>query len=272
MVAAPFDGLYYRAVIRKTLTLRPIKQVQVRLIDYGNELYLKQSALKPATPKMCAQNRFAFRVKLTEPRPIGIGDAITLKLCSCESDGTWIANEIVPENLAQQAEDIASVVADYMSELEREKPDYPIRADVPVIPIPENVPLKLVILDRSMLMEHLTVTATLLDDKLFDDFAALNSKMSEYCSDDNAPYGPNVNEICCALFEDDNCWYRAECLKVLPGETFLVKFVDYGNLCQLNAKDIRKLPNKHLYATYANECVIETGEFFVSVCSFYFRL
>lgn len=263
MVAAPFDGMYYRAIILKTFTLRPLKQVYVRLIDYGNEIYLKHSQVKPPTPTMYALHMFAFQVKLSEPRPIEIGDTITIQLCNCESNGMWIAKEIAEENLARQAEDIAAVVADYMGELEQEKPDYPVRADIETIPIPENVPLKMVILDSSKLIEKLTVTAAMLDENLFEDFSASNSKMSKYCCDNSTAYGPNVNEICCALFEDDMDWYRAECLKVLPGQRFLVRFLDYGNMCELNAKDIRKLPKEHMYATFANECVIETGKFSV---------
>lgn len=50
---------------------------------------------------------------------------------------------------------------------------------------------------------------------------------------------------CIALFDEDQCWYRAEVLDK-DGEHLSVLFVDYGNKCQVKGTDVKEISHKLL--------------------------
>lgn len=72
---APFDDVYYRVIV--TEELNPLNQIGVRLIDYGNEFYVKLTDLKQPTLEMKNLNSFAFLIdyKIGE-----ISDRLIIKL------------------------------------------------------------------------------------------------------------------------------------------------------------------------------------------------
>jgi staphylococcal nuclease domain-containing protein 1 len=41
---------------------------------------------------------------------------------------------------------------------------------------------------------------------------------------------PKVGELVCAQFSQDNQWYRGRIRRILPGKTYEVFYMDYGNV------------------------------------------
>lgn len=259
LVAAPYDGLYYRATIISII--RPLQKVLLRLIDYGNEIVVNFNEIKPAIQVMYEFNTFAFEVKLETSRygTIDIGETITIKWYKLDTNGIWIVNELGNETFQQQIDDITASVSDYMDEMKQEKNDFYTIADIPTIDLPHETRLKMSVFDFSTFMDDLTITAAIQYPKLLNAFEELNLSMSDYCKNDTTSYGPNIGEICCALFEDGN-WYRAECIQVLSDDMFLMKFIDYGNSDKINATNIRKMSAEYLYPTIASSCIVNTGK------------
>lgn len=261
LVAALFEGIFYRAVILETFG--PLKEVLLRLLDYGNEFYAKCDEIKAPIPQMLNAHQYAFQVKLLEKRSIELGETITIKFTTCESSGIWI----VSENLDAPVTKLP---------IEQPKPKYPIREDISNIPIPENVPLKLLMLDASLFMTDRIVTAAVFNEKVLLDLEKLNEKFTTYCIEHatkTLPHSPKVGEICCAIFADDGSWYRTECINIVSEKRYLLKFVDYGNFSEVNVDDIREIPREYLFQTSANACLVEIGKkfviFFMLLCSIF---
>lgn len=57
---------------------------------------------------------------------------------------------------------------------------------------------------------------------------------------------PVLGQACCAPFDGDGCWYRAEVIGIPTPFTVLVKYVDYGNVCELPIGSIRKSQPEYL--------------------------
>lgn len=93
------------------------------------------------------------------------------------------------------------------------------------------------------------VECTLIDFQNFDSFYLqiiatndLENLMSqlESLNNDQTPHCPGVGEDVCALFSEDRKWYRARVVKS-EEDSFMVFFVDFGNMSQVTANEIRKL-------------------------------
>lgn len=52
--------------------------------------------------------------------------------------------------------------------------------------------------------------------------------------------GPKVGQVCAAQYSEDNVWYRAEVVKVLP-TVAEVQFVDYGNMERVGLETLKSL-------------------------------
>ncbi|XP_060535989.1 uncharacterized protein LOC132707966 isoform X2 [Cylas formicarius] len=85
----------------------------------------------------------------------------------------------------------------------------------------------------------------------------LNDLIITIC--DTAPYAPEIYHMCLAKFHDQ--WYRATVIDVdEEHETFQVLFVDFGNVCDLEMKDLRRLPRK-----YATIPILGVSSYFIGL-------
>ncbi|KAL3865174.1 hypothetical protein ACJMK2_006792 [Sinanodonta woodiana] len=73
---------------------------------------------------------------------------------------------------------------------------------------------------------------------------SLMLQIQQYCSSMLTPYMPVIGEIVCAMFSDDNLWYRAQVKKKVEKDIYSVCFVDYGNHANINVSYIRVLEKK----------------------------
>eukprot|EP00058_Branchiostoma_floridae_P022523 XP_002608013.1 hypothetical protein BRAFLDRAFT_74965 [Branchiostoma floridae] len=56
------------------------------------------------------------------------------------------------------------------------------------------------------------------------------------------PYMPQVGELCCALWEMDGMWYRAEVVEIVSNSQLKVFFLDYGNTETVTEANTRPIP------------------------------
>lgn len=77
-----------------------------------------------------------------------------------------------------------------------------------------------------------------------------------------------ISEVCLAIFEDDNRWYRCVCLGNASIETCQLAFLDYGNVAFVHVKNIRRITKEFLHPYIANTCYIISGEFFFLILLF----
>ncbi|XP_015722831.1 tudor domain-containing protein 1 isoform X2 [Coturnix japonica] len=76
---------------------------------------------------------------------------------------------------------------------------------------------------------------------------SLNKSLFEYCQ--KTPpnvFKPEKGDPCCALFSDDGNWYRALVENIISDRVVQVRFVDYGNVEEVPADNIRQIPSSFL--------------------------
>ena len=81
-----------------------------------------------------------------------------------------------------------------------------------------------------------------------EDFVEMHNSMSElneYFSMKKVNYNPAVGDVCAALFDEDQQWYRAKVVKVLNPKFFKIFFVDFGNVTDVIKENIQPLPEKY---------------------------
>nr|XP_003408992.1 tudor domain-containing protein 1 [Loxodonta africana] len=75
----------------------------------------------------------------------------------------------------------------------------------------------------------------------------LNKSLAEYCQQ-KLPDGfkAEIGQPCCAFFAGDGNWYRALVKEILPNGNVKVHFVDYGNIEEVTADELRTISLKFL--------------------------
>ncbi|KAK6621481.1 hypothetical protein RUM44_001288 [Polyplax serrata] len=73
-------------------------------------------------------------------------------------------------------------------------------------------------------------------------YETLMPKLNSYCNAVHEPYSPQIREVCLARFEGN--WYRALVLEKL--ELYTIFFLDFGNVCHLDASELRKMKSEFL--------------------------
>ncbi|XP_045147280.1 tudor domain-containing protein 1 isoform X1 [Echinops telfairi] len=86
-----------------------------------------------------------------------------------------------------------------------------------------------------------------LQDDALNKLEELNKSLAEYCQQ-KLPNGfkPEIGQPCCAFFTGDGNWYRALVKDVLPSGHAKVHFVDYGNMEEVTAHELQKIPPRFL--------------------------
>lgn len=77
-------------------------------------------------------------------------------------------------------------------------------------------------------------------------FSGLLEKINTHCSSITQPYSPEVGEVVCCQFSLTEQWLRAEVLQV-QGSSYVVQFVDYGNVVSVQKEEIRKADDSFLH-------------------------
>ncbi|XP_065354208.1 tudor domain-containing protein 1 [Calliphora vicina] len=132
-----------------------------------------------------------------------------------------------------------------------------------VIPIVCGEKVPLYVLDPTTILnlESPYITASDYNNKEF--LAKMEQylqKVAEYCKSDKAPkngYAPKKMEICLCVFADDGEWYRAMCVDHKPNDTYVVMFLDYGNMSKVNKKDIMPMISDLMFPSNANTVYVE---------------
>ncbi|XP_055597063.1 uncharacterized protein LOC129747072 [Uranotaenia lowii] len=74
-------------------------------------------------------------------------------------------------------------------------------------------------------------------------------------------YNPEPNELCVAVFDEDKLWYRAVCLQQADDRsTFVVQFIDFGNVCPVKPSNIRRLSKELLFPCAAHLCKLDDAD------------
>ncbi|XP_063077520.1 tudor domain-containing protein 1 [Engraulis encrasicolus] len=96
----------------------------------------------------------------------------------------------------------------------------------------------------------------------------LQVKLNEYCSATKPTdcFKPAPGTICCALYSEDNQWYRAKVVKVSSEGRASVRFIDYGNVEEVDlgrlmpiAPELLALPAQGIPCTLAGIRAPEGG-------------
>ncbi|XP_055849549.1 uncharacterized protein LOC129914367 [Episyrphus balteatus] len=132
--------------------------------------------------------------------------------------------------------------------------------DLEVIPITcgDNVPL--MVTDSSTISKGY-ISACDLTSKAF--LRKLESEylplVAKHCASSTGitEYSPSLDEICLAIFDADNEWYRALCISLLNDDMFYVMFLDYGNMCSVHKSNIRPITEELMFPANANMCFFE---------------
>ncbi|CAH1253582.1 TDRD6 [Branchiostoma lanceolatum] len=67
-------------------------------------------------------------------------------------------------------------------------------------------------------------------------------RMNAYCqSCPETVQSPKVNDLCCALYSEDQTWYRAKILDVVSSKMLTVQFIDFGSLETVSPVNTRPL-------------------------------
>ena len=81
-----------------------------------------------------------------------------------------------------------------------------------------------------------------------DDFVEMHNYMPEltefFSSRKVNNYNPAVGDICAAVFDEDQQWYRGKVLEAPSANFFKVSYVDFGNVAGVMKNNIQPLPEK----------------------------
>ncbi|XP_074614107.1 tudor domain-containing 6-like isoform X2 [Acropora palmata] len=114
-------------------------------------------------------------------------------------------------------------------------------SEVPLVNVPQGTTCRVLVSDVQR------------PDKLFlqvlhkenvQNLLAMSETLNMHCSTiDNVPYNPELGELCCAKFSDDQTWYRAVVKEKITESDMMVVFVDYGNQDVVSMDSIRRIRN-----------------------------
>ncbi|XP_076103467.1 tudor domain-containing 6-like isoform X3 [Mytilus galloprovincialis] len=123
-------------------------------------------------------------------------------------------------------------------------PEMYMASELPMKTLPlDSSTVNMVIMDATSLDTIYLQYCTVEDQETIID---LHRAINVYCQEKASPYKPNKGELVFAKFDsgDSIDWYRAEVLEIV-GDTFKVRYVDYGNTSEVRCDQISKI-NKTL--------------------------
>ena len=252
-------GQYFRGVILK---VNDNKTADVQFIDYGNKasVSLTKIAPLPQEHSLVAKQavRFALFPEISEIK--FSNDCIDeLKICLLNKAASYTIlskeQEIVVAKINIEGEDINARIGKYKVQEERptqeSKPQpemkQPVSFSFPS-PQPQDIDKytglpAFALPDRcDVTIQHVENTSLFFaqenSHKRFGQLSELTQLMIEHYAHDKSPYQPQVNELCCGLF--DGIWSRCYILSKTASDADAI-FIDFGNTSTLALKDVRKI-------------------------------
>ena len=265
---APFDSHYYRGKIASVNQA----SVDVQFVDFGNKETVPSSKLIAITEKLCEIPALAIHCRLdriTYPdgehtfssqckqffkadvsdkqvvvqihRKVDGKMAVSIQIQIDDSD-TDLSYELVKRGFAgfvsgvqngiQTPSDVQTPSDSPKPFIESDLPDYVLPKSCQVGVTNVSTPSQFWVIDVN------EVSTLDLINKELNDFASSAAPMPP-----SADYTEGC--LCCALFSEDNVWYRAVVLSC-DGSSYKVRFIDYGNECTAPVKNIRMLPSSFM--------------------------
>ncbi|XP_055371045.1 uncharacterized protein LOC129605362 isoform X1 [Condylostylus longicornis] len=95
LVIAPFEDLYYRAIV--IVEINPFDEIKVRLLDYGNEFFVQYKKCKK--PNAIVKNFPAMAFAIKYPKKVKIGESIKIKVSKNLSNNLFSVEEMCIEKM-----------------------------------------------------------------------------------------------------------------------------------------------------------------------------
>lgn len=254
VVCAKFSGDWCRADV---LALRPSGVVSVRFFDFGNvEEISCVDIAKIADNAILGFPILGVPCRLGEAGPawktdlLGLFEAVLMTIVDLDSQveplvelfnaqtGTSLTEELVKSGaLLCPAQKVAM----------------PTKADLKKVQLPGDVGRVTVRVTDAYSPSNVTVQV--LQGDSLSGLTALGDALAQCFASYSDSYSPQKGELVCAKFSQDNCWYRAEVLAVIPSGNIHVKFIDYGNSDEVTAGSVAKItPALFEYPMYGITC------------------
>lgn len=87
----------------------------------------------------------------------------------------------------------------------------------------------------------------------------LSTQLTDHCMHSAIPMSwiPERNEIVCARYDVDKCWYRARVNRIVDGTSLEVAFMDYGNRAVVLLDEVRGMSSEFLQLpVQAQQCLL----------------
>ena len=234
------DGCWYRC---KVLNIMP-ESVEVYYVDFGNTDSVPINELYHLDPKFASLPSQAVCFSIEDVLPQDgtvwsqqaideLTNFINLKLvfaevCSIDDSGTVTIKMFTDENMSQSVSEflVRKGFATNVSAL-----------SVPNMDISASNERIVVVV--SNINSPLSLSVQVASPDIQNSLLALQSAIDAYARS-HAPssnFFPKVGDFCCAIFPEDECWYRA----VVTNETantYNVHYIDFGNSAVVKQSDI----------------------------------
>ena len=227
LVLAPFEGEYFRAA----LVGKNEDQFFVKFVDFGNKGKVTRGDLKPVSKSICAIPIQALQCSLIGVTPLhpvpNLGALLNQQvLCTVVCFEPLLIDFKTKDGQAVVDSKLAGPnVFYYLPLLELSSQPTPVVVTEAANPYSFFVQA----FDRSTAIE----------------LSNLSAQLQQTCPTLSSISSAVIGQLCCALFSQDNCWYRARVIE-LHDEHVKVIFVDYGNAVEIPLSSLRLIPEKYL--------------------------
>ena len=227
LVLAPFDGEYFRAI----LVGKNEDQFVVRFVDFGNKTKVSRCDLRPVSKSICAIPIQALKCSLVGINPLdpvpnlkSVVDQVVLCTAVC----------FEPLLIDLKTKDGRPVVDSKLSGPQ-------VFYYLPFMELPPQ-PTSVVVTE---IVNPYSFYVQIFDHTTALELSNLSKQLQQICPTLTPLSSAVIGQLCCAIFSQDNCWYRARVTEV-QDEHVKVVFVDYGNTDEIPFSSLRSIPEKFL--------------------------
>lgn len=243
LVIAPFDDVYYRAMV--VSCNKDAETVKVGYIDFGNLGEVPFVSLRALSQDLKDHRRLTHKVGLTGiPSEVNEAEATKLKSHLAELYSTQSVLKVKADHAEIRGRDNVELINVISNQSVNEtlkgmlKKHYTLE-DLKQIEINASdslvVPLGLELLNDGFLM--------CISDANINDFMVCDEIIQNYGNKvKNAPaYEPKEKELCVVKVTENEevCWYRGQYQQALVDDLAQIKCIDYGKICNVQVNNIR---------------------------------